>query len=134
MNLTNKSDHKTRQHIGQAKGIGHIWRYISVAAIVVGLYAMWPSGVDLRYSVNMEVDVDGVPHVGTSVVEATIGHGFDTPYSYSVQAEAIAIDLGESGYLFVVMRGRDGSYGAEGLADPEEAFNLMNPLISDARH
>lgn len=87
----------------------------SLAVIALALYggSLWafPS-VTVRYRLTLVVDVDGRPHTGSGVVEVTRQ---DTTRVFGaiggvgaiIKGEAIGVDLGERGTLFVIMHGRD---------------------------
>lgn len=87
---------------------------VVVAVVLVGLYytVVTPS-VSLRYRLTVKVDVNGVAHTGSGVVEVTYQTFRDwvitsVPFDWasrfrgSVKGYAITVNLGDRGLLFVV--------------------------------
>ena len=83
------------------------------AAIAIGFYVayllIFPS-VTLRYRLTVNVDIDGVTHTGTGVVEvfyqpvpdSLSGIGGGEHFGGDLRGYAITVDLGDRGLLFVV--------------------------------
>jgi hypothetical protein len=89
-------------------------KFLAVCAvIVVGVYVgyllIFPS-VTLRYRLTVDVDVDGVTHTGSGVVEifyqplpdSLRGISGSARFGGRLRGYAITVDLGERGLLFVV--------------------------------
>lgn len=88
-------------------------RFAIVVAAVVALYLAWgwafPSGT-LRYRLGFEVDVDGKKHTGSGVIEVSyrIPPSWLLPgnrVSARAKGEAIVVDIGTRGQLFVALQG-----------------------------
>ncbi len=86
---------------------------IVIAAVVAGLYweyqTYFPSAT-VRYKLTLTVDVNGKQVTGSSVVEVyrqdttkVFGGSFGG-YGYDFRGEAVAVDLGEKGVLFALLK------------------------------
>jgi hypothetical protein len=102
-----------------------------VLALVVGAYLAWtwvyPSGT-LRYRLTIEAEADGRPVTGSGVIEVTYRKA-DFPLSSvaistAVKGEAVAVDLGPRGILFVVLTGPPGTTSADPPTMAVRTFNL----------
>ena len=105
------------------KGLGVI------AALVLGLYAIYlyqfPT-YTVRYRLTVDVDVDGKLVSGSSVREVRFWRQvivFSAPYSFSLDGEAVVVDLGKRGILFATTNGNDNSFSTdEAKLMPERVF------------
>lgn len=100
-------------------------RLAIAVAIVAGLYLAWTwidASPTLRYRLTLEVDVDGQTRIGSNVIEIR----YDVAPAWlpsanrvnaRVRGEAVAVDLGERGILFSLLRG-----------DPD----AQSPYVADA--
>jgi hypothetical protein len=87
--------------------------FVVCATIIGGLYTAYlvilPTAY-LRYRLSLEVDVDGVTHTGSGVVEIAyqplpdwlVNIGGGSHFGGDMRGCAITVDLGERGLLFVV--------------------------------
>jgi hypothetical protein len=65
----------------------------------------------IKYRLTLQVDVDGVVHEGSGVIEAEWTHypewlrGMTSPWRVDVHGEAVVVDLGSRGLLFALLTG-----------------------------
>ena len=65
----------------------------------------------IKYRLTLQVDVDGVVHEGSGVIETEWTHypkwlqAMTSPWRAEVHGEAVVVDLGSSGLLFAVLTG-----------------------------
>jgi hypothetical protein len=82
-----------------------------VAAILVGLFAIYEFGYTYRYRyrLTLEVDVDGQVKNGSSVIEVTnrldFVPGRPVKYIATISGEAVFVDLGRRGNLIALLTG-----------------------------
>lgn len=92
-------------------------RWLGIISMVImvlfGLYAFAFPSVTVRYRLTVEVAVDGKVHSGSSVIEATFAKEISWFSNYrergsaTARGEAVAVDIGEKGTLFALLRGVD---------------------------
>ncbi len=121
---------------------------IVIAAVLLGLYCGYriamPSAT-LHYRLTLVVDDNGKQYTGSSVVEVyrqdttkVFGSSFGG-YGYAIKGEAVAVDLGEKGVLFALLKG-DQTRNPEngGYSEPQaialRAFSKAGYVIDDMRH
>lgn len=102
----------------ETSGMRHFLAVVAVVvAIFSGIYVLYRihiAGAVVRYRLTVDVDVDGVTHSGSGVVQVDYGGSlFENSarvllnpqlsrFRSSVNGYAITVDLGEHGLLFVV--------------------------------
>ncbi len=107
-----------------------------VVLIAAGLYFAWSwafSPGTLRYRLTLEAEADGQSYTGSGVIEVR----YDIPPSWLLpgnrvaarhKGEAVVVDLGTRGLLFVVLEGEpirvSGAYSAKPTSMPVKEFNL----------
>ena len=92
-----------------------LWIFIGIPATIAALIAVgvWWHSATVRYRLTLVVEADGQQHTGSGVLEldcedtlwilsSSIGGG----RSCSVKGQAIPVDLGARGVLFVTLHGR----------------------------
>lgn len=91
-------------------------KWFTATAALIALYGayLWafPTAV-VRFRLTANVEVDGKIHSGSSVYEIRFQRPMiplGMPYESSFRGEAVAVDLGERGMLFVIL---DGPRGGE---------------------
>ncbi len=100
-------------------------RILLILALLIGsVFAAWkviyPS-VTVRYRLTLEAEVDGKPVTGSGVIEATYAKQPRVSpeagsMTESVRGEAVALDLGERGILFAILKaGGDANYRPEAI-------------------
>ncbi|MEO1199683.1 MAG: hypothetical protein AAFX39_10690 [Pseudomonadota bacterium] len=106
------------------------------ALVVIGivtLYAwVYPSGT-LRY--EMVVEADGEVYRGASVLEARYKHQFpigDVSFSSNGRGEAVVVDIGDRGTLFVLVTGSYGCPGTEAYSSRPDSQGIP-VLVFDLR-
>lgn len=88
---------------------------VCIGAAAIAWVVAYPS-VTMRYRLTLEAEVDGQPKSGSGTVEVTykgqpeIGSGRDFVWGY--RGEAVALDLGERGTLFALLKAGDDSRSA----------------------
>ncbi|MEQ1705498.1 MAG: hypothetical protein ABL867_05940 [Rickettsiales bacterium] len=86
-----------------------------IALVLLGMYGCYHSvapSATIRYKLTLTVDDNGKQYTGSSVVEV---YRQDTTkvfagiggYGGNYKGEAVAVDLGEKGVLFALLRGKD---------------------------
>ncbi|MBN9041134.1 MAG: hypothetical protein J0H38_07575 [Rhizobiales bacterium] len=106
------------------------WLGVLVIVIVgiVGLFRTAYPSVTVRYHLTLNAVVDGVPKVGSGVIEVSYSKipqilGSSAEFTIDVQGEAVALDLGSHGTLFALLKeGEDSRSSAEWIV--LRAFNL----------
>lgn len=86
--------------------------WMLIAAIVAGLaivaFQLFTPIATVRYRLTLEAEVDGKPATGSGVIEVTYAKaaGLLSPgdYGASVRGEAVALDLGDKGTLFALLK------------------------------
>ena len=107
------------------KRLGFVIAVIVMAALV--LWAIYPAAT-VRYRLTLEADVDGKPATGAGVIEVSYVRNLkslpnEAEFSITVRGEAVALDLGQRGTLFALLKGgTDSRSGAEWIV--LRAFNL----------
>ena len=95
---------------------------IVIVAMLLGLYSCYgvaiPS-VNIHYKLTLTVDDNGKQYTSSSVVEVfrqdttkVFGGSFGG-YGGEYKGEAVAVDLGEKGVLFCLLKGVEGSAGVD---------------------
>ncbi len=110
-----------------------------------GCYKVSMPSVTMRYKLTLTVDDNGKQYTGSSVVEVyrqdttkVFGSSFGG-YGYAVKGEAVAVDLGKKGILFVLLKG-DQTRNPEyfGYSEPQaialRAFTKSGNVIDDMRY
>ncbi|MEO1199685.1 MAG: hypothetical protein AAFX39_10700 [Pseudomonadota bacterium] len=98
--------------------VGGFFGFVVLAVGGVILWYMWtyPSGT-LRYEMVVEVEADGEIYRGASVLEATYRHqpplGSAPMMVGHSRGEAVVVDIGDRGTLFVLVTGPHGCPGNE---------------------
>ena len=98
----------------------------------------------IHYRLTLTVDDNGKQYTGSSVVElyrqdTTKVFGSMGGYGYAVRGEAVAVDLGEKGVLFALLKG-DQTRNPEnwGYSEPQaialRAFSKAGDVIDDMQH
>jgi hypothetical protein len=89
---------------------------ILLAVIIVGIvaYKMAYPSVTIRYRLTLNAEVDGVPKMGSGVIEVSYGKnpqilGASAELKINVRGEAVALDLGSRGTLFALLKGGEDS-------------------------
>jgi hypothetical protein len=65
----------------------------------------------IRYRLTLQVDIDGVAHMGSGVIETEWTYypkwlqGLTTPWRVEIHGEAVVVDLGSRGLLFALLTG-----------------------------
>jgi hypothetical protein len=120
-----------------------IFAALIIAAVVIFQLA-FPSAT-VRYRLTLEADVDGKPATGSGVIEVSYGKKLrllpnEAEFHIDVRGEAVALDLGQRGMLFALLKG-----GEDSRSGPDyivlRAFNfpggaLPSPVekgVSDVR-
>ncbi len=106
------------------------WLGVLVIVIVgiVALYRTAYPSVTVRYRLTLNAEVDGVPKVGSGVIEVSYSKipqilGASAEFTINVQGEAVAVDLGSHGTLFALLKaGEDSRSSAEWIV--LRAFNM----------
>jgi hypothetical protein len=107
-------------------------------AVFVALYAGYSFAfptVTVRYRLAIEVDADGQTYVGSGVLEAAHSKGIPWMSNYSsvkhtdVKGEAVAVDIGSRGTLFVLLTQGKGPYSEPGRTLPK-AFGFRNGYVN----
>src|SRR5258707_10946399 len=89
-----------------------IFAALIIAAVVIFQLA-FPSAT-VRYRLTLEADVDGEPATGSSVIEVSYGKKprllpNESELYVDVRGEAVALDLGQRGMLFALLKGGEDS-------------------------
>ena len=94
-------------------------KFLIVAAGLLGLafyLFLWPTTVSARYRLTLNAEVDGQPKSGSGVIEITRIYnptGQLLEIENRIRGEAFALDLGEKGKIFALLRptilGKDGT-------------------------
>jgi hypothetical protein len=107
-------------------------------AVFVALYAAYSLAfptVTVRYRLAIEVEADGQTYVGSGVLEAAHSKGIPWMSNYSsvkhtdVKGEAVAVDIGSRGTLFVLLTKGKGPYSEPGRTLPK-AFGFRNGYVN----
>jgi hypothetical protein len=83
----------------------------------------------IKYRLTLQVDVDGVVHEGSGVIETEWTHypkwlqGITNPWRVEVHGEAVVVDLGSRGLLFALLTG---------LAKYDDGQQSVNPTDPEA--
>jgi hypothetical protein len=90
----------------------------------------------IKYRLTLQVDVDGVVHEGSGVIETEWTHypkwlqAMTSPWRAEVHGEAVVVDLGSRGLLFALLTGLakydDGHHLRVNPADPEAILYNFN--------
>jgi hypothetical protein len=108
-----------------------IFAALIIAAVVIFQLA-YPSAT-VRYRLTLEADVDGKPATGSGVIEVSYGKKprllpNESELYFDVRGEAVALDLGQRGMLFALLKGGvDSRSGAESIV--LRAFNFPDGLL-----
>jgi hypothetical protein len=111
-------------------------KLVLLALIVVGISAacevMYPTYMH-RYRLTIEVDVDGMVHRGSSVIEVSVKPrprliAHDIGATYRIQGDATYVDLGNAGNLFAILAG--GRTGRSMDAPIDLAVKVFDPPSS----
>src|SRR5258706_8123461 len=103
-----------------------IFAALIIAAVVIFQLA-FPSAT-VRYPLALEADLDGKPATGSGVIEVSYGKNLkllpnEGEFHINVRGEAVALDLGQRGMLFALLKGgEDSRSGAEYIV--LRAFNF----------
>lgn len=78
--------------------------------VLVGLFAWHYRTITIAYRLTLEVQVDGETHIGSGVIGAYWGRNANplttAVLASSIRGEAVVVDLGRYGPLFLVLRGK----------------------------
>jgi hypothetical protein len=121
-----------------------MWR-IAAPVWLILLFALTACGTaTINYRLTLEVEVDGVLHTGSSVIQTywewnspwTRGLVQGRPYRVNVHGEAVVVDLGERGVLVALLTGpfHGDRWNGWYLADPEDVLGrqiLKHNLVED---
>jgi hypothetical protein len=120
-----------------------IFAALIITAVVI-FQLVFPSAT-VRYRLALEADVDGKPANGSGVIEVSYGKNLkllpnEREFQINVRGEAVALDLGQRGTLFALLKeGEDSRSGPDYIV--LRAFNfpggaLPSPVekgVSDVR-
>jgi len=104
--------------------------FVIIAAVILGYFAYtagFPSGT-LRYRLTVEVMVDGDVHTGSSVIEVryTKQRAWDNSVLAKKKGEAVLVNLGKRGLLFLTMSApidyKPGEYTVDAAQLPIRTF------------
>ena len=117
-----------------------------IALMLLGVYGCYHSAAPsatIRYKLTLTVDDNGKQYTGSSVVEVSrqdttkIFSGIGG-YGGSYKGEAVAVDMGEKGVLFALLKGDPTRPESSGFSEPLfialRAFTKSGNVIDDMRH
>ncbi len=99
-----------------------------IVVLAVGFYWLAYPWASLRYEITVEVEADGEVYSGTGVHEVTLGLQpqilTEAAARSSFKGEAVAVDIGDRGTLFILLTGPSGASNDPSL---RERYSVSSP-------